>query len=181
VKYLNSWLPKNVKPKSRVYFYFSGHGAPDPESGDAYLVPWDGDPKFLPDTAYPLERLYRRLSALPAKEVIVALDACFSGSGGRSVLAEGARPLVTRVSVKPKKDSSLTVLTAASGDEITTTLKEKGHGIFTYYLLEGLNASEEVSASSLFSYIKPRVQDEARRQNRDQTPTLQSKTGPVLR
>ena len=42
-KYLEDWLPRNVERKSQVFFYFSGHGAPDPISGGAYLLPWDGD------------------------------------------------------------------------------------------------------------------------------------------
>ncbi|MBI5622979.1 MAG: ankyrin repeat domain-containing protein [Elusimicrobia bacterium] len=49
--YVEEWLPKNVKPGSRVFFYYSGHGAPDPRSGDAFLVPWDGDPMFLKSSA----------------------------------------------------------------------------------------------------------------------------------
>src|SRR5206468_4112587 len=36
-KYLEEWLPGVVKPDSRVYFYYSGHGAPDPTTGAAYL------------------------------------------------------------------------------------------------------------------------------------------------
>lgn len=186
VKYLNSWLPRNVTPASRVFFYFSGHGAPNPKTGEAYLVPWDGDPKFLEDTAYPIKRLYSQLASLKAKEIIVALDACFSGAGGRSVLAEGARPLVTNVDIQTEKDSPLTLLTAASGDEITTTLNDKGHGMFTYFLLNGLNGAAkdsqgDITAQSLFSYLKPQVQDEARRQNREQTPTGRYKANVVLR
>ena len=38
-KYVEMWLPKNVKQDSQVFFYFSGHGAPDPASKQAYLVP----------------------------------------------------------------------------------------------------------------------------------------------
>ena len=38
---------------STVYFYYSGHGAPDLKTGQAYLVPWDGDAQFLKDTALP--------------------------------------------------------------------------------------------------------------------------------
>ncbi|MCR4296764.1 MAG: caspase family protein, partial [Elusimicrobia bacterium] len=91
--YLQQWLPRNVKPESTVFVYYSGHGAPNPENGDAYLVPWDADPMFLTTSAYPLKQFYAELSKLKAKRVLVALDACFSGSGGRSVLAKGARPL----------------------------------------------------------------------------------------
>ncbi|MBI4678719.1 MAG: caspase family protein [Elusimicrobia bacterium] len=115
-KFLETWLPKNVKSNSRVFFYFSGHGAPDPRTGEAYLLPWDGDPNFLENTGYPIKRLYEELSSLQAREVIVAMDACFSGAGGRSVLAKGARPLVANVdtAIVPRK---LTVFAAASGDQ----------------------------------------------------------------
>ena len=88
-KYVETWLAKNVPAGGRVFFYFSGHGAPDARTGEAYLMPWDGDPAFLQDTAYPTKRLFEQLAALPAREVIVATDACFSGGGGRSVLAKG--------------------------------------------------------------------------------------------
>ncbi|MDP3543686.1 MAG: ankyrin repeat domain-containing protein, partial [Elusimicrobiota bacterium] len=39
--YVEEWLPKNATERSRVVVYFSGHGSPDPKTGDAYLVPWD--------------------------------------------------------------------------------------------------------------------------------------------
>lgn len=169
--YLKEWLPLNVKPSSTLFVYYSGHGAPDPKSGDAYLVPWDGDPKFLKSTAYPLAQLYADLSKTKAERVVVALDACFSGAGGRSVLAQGARPLVAKVA-DIAAGERVTVLAAASGDEITGTLEEQGHGLFTYHLLKGLSADPKVSARALHSYLLPRVQDDARRQNREQTPTL---------
>lgn len=185
-KYLEEWLPRNAKRDSTVYFYFSGHGAPDTRTGKAYLVPWDGDASFLKSTALPLEALHDSLAKLPAKRVIVALDACFSGAGGRSVLAKGARPLVTKVDLGAKPVENMTTLTAASADQITATLDSEGHGLFTYYLLEGLNgaaadAAGKITATGLFGYLRPKVQDEARLQNREQTPSLFFVTDPVLR
>lgn len=177
-KFLETWLPRNVNENSRVFFYFSGHGAPDPKTGEAYLIPWDGDPGFLENTGYPIKRLYEKLSMLKAKEVIVALDACFSGAGGRSVLAKGARPLVMKVDTTAVPQN-LTVFAAASGDQITSTLEDQGHGTFTYYFLKGLsggakNASGRVTTRALYDYLTPKVQDAARRQNRDQKPVLHS-------
>jgi len=175
--YVEEWLPKNVKPGGSVFFYYSGHGAPDPKTGQAYLVPWDGDAAFLQSTAYPLKQLYASLGKLKAKSVIVALDSCFSGAGGRSVLAQGARPLVAQVEEGVGGESRLTVFAAASSDEITGTLAEQGHGAFTYYFLKGLGGgardkSGAVTVQSLFDYLRPNVQDEAHRQNREQTPKL---------
>ncbi len=175
-KYLETWLPRNSNENSRVFFYFSGHGAPDVRTGQAYLLPWDGDPGFLETTGYPVKRLYEKLSTLKAKEVIVALDACFSGAGGRSVLAKGARPLVMKVDTATAPQN-LTVFAAASGEQITSTLEDQGHGTFTYYFLKGLSggakdASGRVTTQALYDYLKPKVQDAARRQNRDQEPVL---------
>lgn len=178
-KNIEVWLSRMAKPSSRVYFYFSGHGAPDVKSGQAYLVPWDGDPNFLESTAYPLAQLYQKLGALPVRQVLVAMDSCFSGAGGRSVLASGARPLVTKIAAKPVP-AKVTVLAASAGNEISGSLDAKGHGAFTYFLLEGLNAGK-TTPRALREYLTPRVQDEARRLNRDQTPQLHGDGSWTLR
>ncbi|MBI3564986.1 MAG: caspase family protein [Elusimicrobia bacterium] len=169
-KNVEQWLPRMAKPESRLYFYFSGHGAPDVKTGQAYLVPWDGDPNFLETTAYPVARLYEKLGTLPSKRVLVAMDSCFSGAGGRSVLASGARPLVTKVATAPVPDR-LTVLSASAANEISGSLDDKGHGAFTWFLLKGLDAGK-ATPRALAEFVVPRVQDEARRLNRDQTPQL---------
>lgn len=177
-KYLEEWLPRNATPQSRVYFFYSGHGAPDPADGSAYLMPWDGDASFLRSSAYPLSRLYEQLHGLKAKEIVVALDSCFSGAGGRSVIAKGARPLVNvRESAVPA-DAKLTVLAAASGAEITGSLDEQRHGMFTFYLLRGLQGEADadrdghVMVEELQAYVGKEVQRAARRQNREQTPQV---------
>ncbi|TBR25344.1 caspase family protein, partial [bacterium] len=136
-------------------------------------VPTDGDPQYLSDTAYPIGRLYERLGALKAKRVVVALDSCFSGAGGRSVLAKGVRPLVTTVEAAPTAGANLLSLAASSGDQISGTAEDQGHGLFTYYLLKGLNESGgKATVRGLLDAVRPKVQDHARRANREQTPQL---------
>ncbi len=176
-KFVETWLPRNINERSRVFFYFSGHGAPEVKTGEAYLIPWDGDPAFLENTGYPLNRLYAQLGGLKAGAVIAVLDACFSGAGGRSVLARGARPLVTEVNVGAVPKGRLTVFAATSGQQITTVLDHQGHGTFTYHFLKGLSggareATGAVTAAGLHKYLGPAVEDAARRQNRDQSPVL---------
>lgn len=178
-KTIEAWLPNNVSEKSRVYFYYSGHGAPDTKTGDAYLVPSDGDPQYLAQTGYSLKRLYAKLGQLKAKSVIVALDSCFSGAGGRSVLARGTRPLVGKVDMAVQGEGKVSVISASAGDQISGSNEDAGYGLFTYNLLQGLNGAAkdtkgQVTLQSLYGYLKPRVQDDARRGNREQTPQLQS-------
>jgi hypothetical protein len=169
-KTIERWLPNRVKPHSRVFIYYSGHGAPEPTKGDAYIVPYDGDPNYLDYTAYPLKKLYEELNKLNAKEIIVAFDACFSGAGGRSVLAKGARPLVMMAEA-PLLPKNAVILSATQGSQISTSSPEKGHGIFTYYFLKALKEGKKTIAE-IYEYIKPLVEDEAKRLNVQQSPNL---------
>jgi hypothetical protein len=177
-KYFEKWLPNNAKFGSTVFIYYSGHGAPNLASGDTYLVPYDGDPSFIDETGYSIQRMYAALGKLPAKKVIVALDSCFSGAGGRSVIASGSRPLVLnmKAALVPKK---MTVLSASSGEQISMSYDENSHGLFTYFFLKGIQTKEVVrqdgslDITELFEYVKPQVQSISRRKyNNEQTPQL---------
>lgn len=178
-KYLESWLPNRVEKDSTVFVYFSGHGAPNPKTGDAYLVPYDGDPGFVDKTGYSLKRLYENLGALPTKEVVVVLDSCFSGAGGRSVIAQGTRPLAISVENPVLATGKMAVLSASSGAQISTTYLEKGHGLLTYFFLKGLQGEADwnkdgvIELTEVFQYVKPNVELVARREfNTEQTPQL---------
>lgn len=175
IKYVENWLPNNVEKDAKVFVYFSGHGAPNPKTGNAYLVPYDGDPTFIESTGYPVERLYAALDKLPTDDVSVVIDSCFSGAGGRSVLAKGARPLVQVVSVT--KGARASVLSAGASDQISNAYEEKGHGLLTYFLLKAyggegdLDKDGVVTLREAHEYSRPNVQRIARKlYNNEQTP-----------
>jgi hypothetical protein len=171
-KYFERWLPNRVAAGDTVYVYYSGHGAPNPAKGDAYLVPYDGDPTYIEQTGYSVKRLFDQLSKLPAKQVYVAMDSCFSGAGGRSVIAQGARPLVSVV--QADVPANLTVLAASAGDQISNSYQEKGHGLFTYFFLKGIKEKGD-DFHAVFEYLKPEVSRVARREyNADQEPQWRS-------
>ena len=171
-KYFEKWLSNNVEKEGTVFVYYSGHGAPNPNTGDAYLVPYDGDPSFIEQTGYSLKRLYKNLNKLPAKEIIVVLDSCFSGAGGRSVLAKGARPLVMNMDKQVFHSDRIAILSAAAGNQISSTYEEKGHGLFTYFFLKGIKDGNS-ELGTLYNYLKPQVERIARKTyNNEQTPQL---------
>lgn len=178
-KYIEHWLPNRVEPGSTVFVYYSGHGAPNPKTGDAFLVPYDGDPTFVDATGYPLKRLYAQLNKLPAKEVVVLLDSCFSGSGGRSVIAKGMRPIVLSVENPILAGGKAVVLAASKGDQVSSAYDPKNHGLLTYFFLKGLrgeadtNKDGTIELAEIFNYVRPQVERTARREyNNDQTPQL---------
>ncbi len=176
--HFGDWLRMRVKPDSTVYVYYAGHGTPNPKTGEAYLVPWEGHPDY-PTGLYPLKELYDTLNKLPAKEIVVMLDSCFSGSSGRSVLAKGARPMVITMENPLLAGGKVTVLAAASGNQISSDYDKAGHGLFTHYLLAGLsgeadtNKDQLVSLKELYPYVRDHVSETAVDElNREQTPML---------
>jgi hypothetical protein len=178
-KYVESWLPNHVEKDGSVFIYFSGHGAPNPKTGESYLVPYDGDPTFIDKTGYPLSRLYQHLADLPAKEVVVVLDSCFSGAGGRSVIAQGMRPIVTELKSPLLAKGKTIVLSASTGQQVSSTYGAKFHGLLTYFFLKGLqgegdtNKDGSIELKELFDYLSPQVARVARREfNNEQTPQL---------
>ena len=178
-KYIERWLPNRVDAGSSVLVYYSGHGAPNPITQEGFLVPYDGDPTFLEITGYSLKRLYDQLGKLPAKDIVVMLDSCFAGTGERSVIAKGMRPAVINVENPLLAGEKTVVLTAGTGAQTSSTYHQKSHGLFTYFLLKGLqgaadtNQDNKIDLAELYSYLKPQVQGVARREfNNDQAPQL---------
>lgn len=178
-KYVERWLPNRVDTNSSVLIYYSGHGAPNPITQEGFLVPYDGDPTFLEITGYSLKRLYDQLGKLPSKDIVVLLDSCFAGTGERSVIAKGTRPVVINVENPLLAGEKIVVLTAGTGAQTSSTYHQKSHGLFTYFLLKGLqgaadaNQDSKIDVAELYSYLKPQVQGTARREfNNDQAPQL---------
>ncbi len=172
------WLSNRVTAKSRVFVYFAGHGSPNTENGQGYLLPYEADPAYLDETAFPIANLYAALGKLPAKDVTVVLDACFSGQGGRSLIAKGTRPLVSVV--QSKAEPNTLVLAAAGSNQVSASFPEARHGLLTYYLLAGLHGEADakhdglITGDELYAYVRPAVERAAKLQNVEQTPNLMS-------
>ncbi len=179
---LNEWLPRNaVKPGGKVYVFFSGHGAPDIEEGSAYLMPYDANPTYVKSGGMQVADLQDRLGKLNKQTVYLFLDACFSGSGERSVLAQGTRPMVPVKEIKTT--GGVVTVSASAASETTGAHTQSGHGLFTYHLLNGLtgaadtNSNSNITVAELKKYLVEAVQTDARRDNREQTPTVATPSG----
>lgn len=171
-KYFERWLPNRVEKGDDVIIYFAGHGAAAPDTGKAYLVPYDGDPEYLQQTVYALSDLYLHLAKLPAKNITIILDSCFSGSGDRSIASANLRPIIAvKMADVP---ANLTLLAATAKNQPSLAYDEVGHGLFTYYLLRAIKQQAQdgpIDIRSAFEAAAPAVSRVARRQyNTDQTP-----------
>ncbi len=139
-----------VKPGlSDVFVYYSGHGAPDPNAAQAYLMPIDADPMRLALTGYSLEVLYENLSKLEARSITVVLDACFSGAtGGGDMLIAAASPIGIRVNdPSALLGEQAVVIAAANNQQVASWYPEMRHGLFTYFFLKGLQGAADLSGN----------------------------------
>lgn len=176
--YIGTWLKNNVERNSLVFIFYAGHGAPNPITGEAFIIPFDGNPAFLEASAIPLKKLFQMLNGLQAKDVLMVMDSCFSGAGGRSVMAKGGRPIAVSIENPFLATNNIVMLSAAKGTEISSSYPEKRHGLFTYFLLKGLqgeadiNGDTTISLEELYNYITPNVKNIARENNREQTPLI---------
>ncbi len=135
-------------------------------------MPIDAD-GMTTDGCYSLNRLYSELGNLNAQSTIVFLDACFSGANRDGNMLASARG----VALRPKKEDpkgNMIIFSAASDEETAFPYKEKGHGLFTYYLLKKLKDSKgNVELGDLADYLKTNVKQQSVVVNRKvQTPTV---------
>jgi hypothetical protein len=178
--YLKQYIPANVGKNTTLYVYFAGHGAPDMEKGDPYLVPHDGDTRFIAQTGYNLKSFYQDLDNLDVQRVYVFLDSCFSGVASRAaeMLTKGARPALVHVGEVRLDSDEVIALSAANTGQPSNAYPETKHGLFTYFLLRALKGEADknddswISVKEVFEYVKDHVVRVSRRMGTEQTPVI---------
>lgn len=171
------WLKKVAdayKTDANIIFYYNGHGIPDYTSKSAYLLPTDGYGSDAA-TGYKLSTLYAVLGALPVQSTIVFIDACFSGAQRDGNMIASLRGKGVAIKVDENKPSGNTVVvTAATNDEIAYPYIQKGHGLFTYFLLKKLQETKgDVTLGELSDYVTTQVKQQSIVvNNKSQTPTV---------
>jgi hypothetical protein len=165
-----------IKPgKSDVFVYYSGHGAPDLDKNQAYLVPVDGDPNYVAMNGFKLQTLIDNLNAAPARKTTLVLDSCFAGGSEKGMLIAKASPLVLRVG--NLRYGAVNFFASSSGSQISSWWPEKQHGLFTYHWLRALRGDADkdktgkITARAVQNYLMENVPRMARRlHGREQTP-----------
>ena len=184
LKAMRSWMKTEVNGKSDVYIFFAGHGLASADGSKTYLLPADGDRDLLDETSILRDDLIA--SAKGAKTITMFLDTCYSG-GTRTneVLLADARPIAIVPDMKALP-SNVTVLAAASGSQLSSTYEAAQQGLFSYWLMKGLegdadtNKDKKITAGELHEYVARQVGPMAQRRNRQQDPQLMGDSTRVL-
>ena len=104
---------------------------------------------------------------------MVLLDACFSGTKREDDMLASTRGVAIKVKEEVPQ-GNLIVFSAAQGDETAYQIEEKGHGLFTYYLLKELQqTSGKISLGDFTDYVTKQVKRQSVVVNsKKQTPTV---------
>ncbi len=193
---LGTFLSRSAKKEDLVLIFFAGHGAPEVDQRGVerdglakYLIPADADPDDLYSTALPMDELQTIFGRIEAERVVAFLDACYSGAAGGRTFAS----LKTRASnlddlflERLTRAKGRAIITASRPAEVSIELQELGHGLFTYYLLQGLRGAADtnrdgiVSLQELYEYVEQQVTQKAKAVGGRQNPVMKGELEGVL-
>ncbi len=184
---MGTYLARKAGKDDTVCIYFAGHGSPEIDpTGKAddrlekFIVPYDAKKDDLFSYGLSMDEIRNIYERIESKRVVFFIDSCYSGeAGGRKFSRPdiGARNIT--ISDKFLEDLSgegRIIITASKPDELSLETTELEHGIFTYYLAEGLKGKADlnkdgvVTANELYSYVYEQVTKKARLLGASQHP-----------
>jgi len=169
---LGTDLRRKAGERDTVIVYYAGHGAPeaDASAGDddgleKYIVPYDADPRDLYTTGLPMREIETIFQRLTPERIIFISDSCYSGAtAGRTFATASRRAVVSETFLnRLSKGKGRIVLSASKASEVSEEREELGHGVFTYYLLEGLRGKADadkdgiVTVDEAYGYVSKKV------------------------
>ena len=186
---VNKWLPAKIqKNKTDLIIFFAGHGLASPDGKDLYLLSQDSDPDLLSRTALSRSELFEAILKYDPKSVTMFFDTCFSGiSRDEKTLLASARPVrVVADETEESLPKNFTIFSASQLDQISSGIKDAQHGIFSYFLMKGLegnadiNKDNKITNGELLSYMDDKISIQASSLGREQNPSLTGDPNKVL-
>jgi len=191
---LFDWL-KQALEEDMVTIYFAGHGSPEsPDSpNNLFLLSFDANYDEISTTGFPMWDIETALKRfIKAKKVVVIADACHSGGVGQGF--DIARRASRGIEINPISSGLQNLSKIGDGVAVISASDEKqfsqesqswggGHGVFTYFLLKGLNGEADynkdgrVTLGELIPYLSEQVRRETRNA---QSPTVAGRFDPAL-
>ena len=180
---VKDWIARSTRQsKSDIYVFFAGHGLASQSGDNMYLLPFDGSPRLLEDSAISRKDLFADIASAKPRSVTVFLDTCYSGATRGTDMLIASRPIA--ISAKEQSiPEGFTVMTAAAGDQTAKPLEEAKHGMFSYFLMKGMegdadtNQDNLITAGELHTYVQQNVIQQS---SGSQTPELQGDPDRVL-
>jgi hypothetical protein len=171
-------------PEDVVLIYLAGHGE---SVGDTwYFVPYEVTTperdEVLAAKAFSSRELKEQVTKIKAQKVLVLMDSCKSGA---ALVAFAGRGIDDRRALAQLARATGTFLVAAStSEQVAGEVKELGHGIFTYALLQGLRGGADggkqkdgvITVRELLAYVENQLPElSAKYKSQPQYPVVDSR------
>jgi len=157
---LGTRLRRSAGKEDTVIIYLAGHGAmesdsssPDGDGLEKYILPYNADPKDLYSSAMPMREIAQIFQRISSDRLILITDMCYSGAtGGRTVPVPGIRANISGAFLERiSRGRGRVVLTAGDANEVTVERDDLRHGVFTYFLLEGLRGKADADGNGIIT------------------------------
>lgn len=161
-------LVNSLSSDDKLLIYYAGHGIFDKEADKAYWLPVDSESTNNSEWII-ADSITSSLKKIPAKQVLVISDSCYSGTLSRGITINSIKNENTRINyLKKLMDKESRILISSGGDEPVADGGGNGHSIFANVFLEALKGMDKkiFTSEELFvGYIKEKVAGKS-----DQTP-----------
>jgi len=169
---LGTQLRRKAGKEDMVIIYLAGHGAtekdvssPDGDGLEKYILPHNADPADLYASAIPMGEISRIFQRISSEKLIFLTDTCYSGaSGGRTILTTGTRTNVSSAFMdRLSQGRGRMIIAASDANQVSAEKDELKHGVFTYYLLEGLGGKADydgdriITLDEIYRYVSIKV------------------------
>jgi cell division protein FtsB len=167
--FLETLKQQKLGKDDSFWFFFSGHGLV--YNGEDYLMPTEGNPNDIYDTAISTKFVIDQLKKVHAGNIYLFLDAC-RNIGNKSLLTLGDS------TIKEARSKKIIVFFSCSHGEFSCEIASLKHGSFTFALLEGLkNPVNNNNLKELASYVTSRVAElNSEHKKSNQSPCLYIET-----
>jgi uncharacterized caspase-like protein len=182
-------LRRKIKPNDLFVFYNASHGIVDVVDGEEQYFLLTSNVLLLSSRnigkdAMSQKELAKLVGNIPAQKKLIILDTCNAGKGGKEIqiaLLQQTRGLNESTAVKLLQRAIGSAVFSASSDTQQALEGYKGHGLFTYVLMEGLQGKADlkkdgfITIYGLADYVGEEVVKLSEEIfKRQQTPTVQT-------
>ena len=165
---------RTLKPEDTLFFYFSGHGYLDRNTGRTYLSTSEIHPARPQSRGIPFDELTTYLNLSCSERIIAVLDCCYSGalevhSGGKEgedeyMKAEKGEEIASLANTNIartverliKSEQGKCVLASSLEEQRSFGMKDQPYSLFTYFLIQGLKGANGESVD-INGYVTPEL------------------------
>jgi uncharacterized caspase-like protein len=109
-----------------------------------------------------ISHIFKRIQA---ERLVFIADSCYSGaSGGRTIDITGIRASISDSFLdRIAAGKGRVIITASGANEVSVENDDLGHGVFTYYLVEGLKGKADadrdgfITVDEVYRYVSDKV------------------------